>query len=460
MKVLNLTPKYSEEELDELKGKYIDDSYYDELITEDCDCYREDGSILFKFRKHLADDNECDIAFLAFKNLAKSTHSRGASAGPIDPNSVYWKKRPIIKLNKPGGWSAHHYNVHGQKTKMKIQNEVASNIVGYWSETHQMKMDKPCRLSHYSRQHFLKVEDGTPYIQKISDSYKKLHPDWYKKQMEQAMIQPDMVVGDTPFSTITINRNFRTGVHKDAGDYGFGNLSTLEYGHYHGGYFVIPKYRIAIDMRNGDHLCVDVHEYHANTEMYETDEDKILNDKLPDIFKDNLEVGVLGLNNRYARVSLVCYLRGELKNCEMELDPVLLKPLPAPETKVSVFFINKLKDKEQRKKYFDKTWSRCATHEDALHRIIKHDMKNVIISDDVFELTKKTTGSSSQFTKKDGITFLDNPNDIKLKKGIHPLTEKRDKLVYYIPNRKVAIDILIGKDLPKYQIHPPLFYRV
>jgi hypothetical protein len=144
----------------------------------------------------------------------------------------------------------------------------------------------------------------------------------------------------------------------------------------------------------------------------------------------------------------------------MELDPVLLKPLPAPETKVSVFFVNKLKDKEQRKKYFDKTWSRCATHEDALHRIIKHDMKNVIISDDVFELTKKTTGSSSQFTEKDGITFLDNPNASKRTRGIHPITEKRDKLVYYIPNRKIAIDILIGKDLPKYQIHPPLFYQV
>ena len=51
-------------------------------------------------------------------------------------------------------------------------------------------------------------------------------------------------------------------------------------------------------MRSGDHLCADVHEYHANTALYETEEDKLLNDELPDIYKDNLEVGVLGLNNK------------------------------------------------------------------------------------------------------------------------------------------------------------------
>ena len=125
---LNLTPQYTDEELDEMKGIYIDDSYYDTLITEDCDCYREDGSILFKFRKGISDANECEVAFLAFKNLAKPSHSRGASAGPIDPNSTYWKKRPIIKLNKPGGWTAEHYTPKGNKSTVKITNEIIEQV--------------------------------------------------------------------------------------------------------------------------------------------------------------------------------------------------------------------------------------------------------------------------------------------------------------------------------------------
>ena len=452
---LNLTPQYTDEELDEMKGIYIDDSYYDTLITEDCDCYREDGSILFKFRKGISDANECEVAFLAFKNLAKPSHSRGASAGPIDPNSTYWKKRPIIKLNKPGGWTAEHYTPKGNKSTVKITNEIMSNIVGYWSESTQYKYNLPCRLSMYSRQHFLKVEDGVPFIRKISNSYRNLHPDWYNKQMKQGKIQPNMLVEDTPFSTITINRNFRTGVHKDAGDYGFGNLSVLEYGAYHGGYFVIPKYRVAIDMRAGDHLCADVHEYHGNTEMYETEEDKLINDKLPQIYNDNLDIGIVGLNNRYTRISLVCYLRGELKNCKMELDPELLRPILPSENKISVFFINKLEDSEKRKKYYTSNWSHCYTHEEALNRIIKHNMKNVIICDDDFDMIKKTPGDIKKFKHRDGITFLDNLKE--LPKGIHPISERRNKLVYFVPDSQIAVKLMIGKDIPKYEISPPLF---
>ena len=157
MKTITAVSKLDDTDCDELKGKYLDDSYYDELITEDCDCFREDGSILFKFRKNFVSEDEAEVAFLAFKNLAKSTHSRGAAGGPIDPNSTYWKKRKILKLNKPGGWSANYINVSGNKSGMKIQNEVASNLVGYWSETKSIGMNMPCRLSHYSREQFLKV---------------------------------------------------------------------------------------------------------------------------------------------------------------------------------------------------------------------------------------------------------------------------------------------------------------
>ena len=447
--------KLDDTSCDELKGKLLDDSYYDTLVTEDCDCFREDGTILFKFRKNFVSKDNADVGFFAFKNLAKATHARGAAAGPIDQNSTFWKKRKVIKLNKPGGWSAHYVNVSGSKSGMKIQNEVASNIVGYWSETKTLGLNMPCRLSHYSRQQFLKVEDGKPYIQAISNSYKRLHPELYQQQMDQAMLQPDMLVGDTPFSTITINRNFRTAVHKDAGDYGFGNLSVLEYGHYHGGYFIIPKYRIAIDMRHGDHLCVDVHEYHANTELYETEEDKLLNDELPDIYNDNLSVGVLGLNDRkYTRISLVCYLRGALKNCEMELDPELLKPLPAASTKNTVFFVNKSKDTENRIKFLPTNWSRCATHQDALHRMTKHQLKNVIIVDDVCELIKMVP--SSKFTEKNGITIL-NISDASAKKGISICETKSEVLAYYVPDWQTAQRLLDRQVVNKYKISPPVF---
>jgi len=189
--------------------------------------------------------------------------------------------------------------------------------------------------------------------------------------------------------------------------------------------------------------------------MYETEEDKIINDNLPQIYNDNLDIGIVGLNNRFTRISIVCYLRGELKNCKMKLDPELLKPIPASVHNTSVFFINKLVDSEKRKKYYTSSWSHCYTHEEALTRIIKHNMKNVIITDDNFDMIKKTPGDVKKFKFRDGITFLDNLKE--LPKGIHPISEKRDKLVYFVPDSQIAVKLLVGKNIPKYEISPPLF---
>jgi len=454
---LKLDPILTDEECKSLKGKFLDDSSYKMLITEDCDCYKEDGSVLFKFRKKLLTPNEADLGFFAFKGLTKGTRGRGASAGPIDPNSVYWKKRKVLEISK-GGWSA-KYEVDGKVSKMKVQNEVSSNVIGYWSETKNLGKLLPCRLSHFTRFEYLKYEDGCWVIQKISNSYKNLNKEMYDLQMKQAQIHPDLTIGDTPFSTITVNRNFRTAVHKDSGDFGFGNLTVLENGFYHGGYFVIPKYGIAVDMKGGDHLCVDVHEYHGNTELYETDEDKILNDNIPENekpYNDNLSVGVAGLNNRYSRISLVCYLRDKLKECEMKLDPELFKlNPPPPETFLRVFFINKVDDVEKRHKYIKTNWNRIKSVEEGLHRIIKHQLKNVIIITDNYVLKKKL-GNTNKFTKKDGITIL-NDSSIGEENGIQNLSVIKNLDCIYIPNFTEALKLLKKEKINYYKLVPQLF---
>ena len=88
-----------------------------------------------------------------------------------------------------------------------------------------------------------------------------------------------------------MNKNFQTGIHKDAGDFkdGFGNLTVLQNGDYEGAYTVFPQYGVGIDVREGDFLAMDVHEYHANTSI---------------ILKDD----------KSARISFVCYLRNSIGN--------------------------------------------------------------------------------------------------------------------------------------------------
>jgi len=69
-------------------------------------------------------------------------------------------------------------------------------------------------------------------------------------------------------------------------------------------------------MRTGDFLAMNVHEWHCNTEMYETAEQKKYNRSLPKIYDANPESGTLGQDKPYTRISFVCYLREKLLNCK------------------------------------------------------------------------------------------------------------------------------------------------
>jgi hypothetical protein len=152
-----------------------------------------------------------------------------------------------------------------------------------------------------------------------------LLPEAHSRQKAQADLRPEYQINQTAFSTVTINRNFRTGIHKDAGDYptGFGNLVVIERGDYSGGYTCFPEFGVGFDVRTGDMLLMDVHQFHANTAMYETPKQAAYNETLPKIY--NLKSKVIkaaGADKNYTRLSFVCYLRNKLKDCTKIETPV------------------------------------------------------------------------------------------------------------------------------------------
>jgi len=84
---------------------------------------------------------------------------------------------------------------------------------------------------------------------------------------------------------------------------------------------VFPQFGIGINLRNNDFVAMDVHQWHANTPLYETEEDKEYNSEIGSDFKDNPEVGTAGLYQKYTRISFVCYLREKIANCSDNIDP-------------------------------------------------------------------------------------------------------------------------------------------
>ena len=148
------------------------------------------------------------------------------------------------------------------------------------------------RATSYTRDNFEKFQMAYPFLQTLSKGFKDLLPWRYNNQMKAAeKIDPRFLVPGTPFTTITVNKTFRTAAHFDAGDLneGLSNLLVLSNnGNYKGGYLIAPEYRVAVNVRPGDLLLINNHEVmHGNTPIELLDEEA-------------------------ERVSLVCYFREKM----------------------------------------------------------------------------------------------------------------------------------------------------
>lgn len=174
-------------------------------------------------------------------------------------------------------------------------NQVNSGIGGFFDRYPRIPY---CRATSYTTANKERFEMAYPFINAINEQFKKMMPVRYNKQLAATKkIDPQFLIGDSVYTTVTINKNFRTACHYDAGDLqeGFGNIVALNNGHeYAGANLVFPKYRVAVDLRAGDMLLFDPHELHGNTELVKTDP-------------------------LAERITIVLYFREKMLNCESKL---------------------------------------------------------------------------------------------------------------------------------------------
>lgn len=156
------------------------------------------------------------------------------------------------------------------------------------------------RATSYTEKHPEKFAMSFPFLQSLNRGFKELMPwRWSNQKAAADKLDPRFLVPETVFTTITVNKSFRTAAHLDAGDLdsGLSNLLVVGTGKYTGGYLIFPEYRIAVNVRPGDLLLVNNHEIiHGNTPIVLTDPEG-------------------------ERISLVCYFREsmlELKSWEYE----------------------------------------------------------------------------------------------------------------------------------------------
>ena len=251
MEIHNLKRVLNKEQAAKLKTKYLDDSHYDKLITQDADGFdAHTGELLFRFRKNAIPFDILKTGYESFKNSIELTESRGAASGSSHK-----------RIRKDGSVS-----------NITVGNKVESGSVGYMDKS---AMIHYCRKTAFAKNYFDEFTKGIPFVQYIDKKYEELCPEHYARQKAIALgTNKNYIIGDTSFTTVTVNRNFRTAVHQDSGDYrdGFGNLIIYREGDWGGGYFVLPEYAVAVDLHNTDILFVDVHKWHANTDFKNTHE--------------------------------------------------------------------------------------------------------------------------------------------------------------------------------------------
>ncbi|MGY5634139.1 hypothetical protein ACW7N6_38000 [Streptomyces sp. UC1A3] len=236
---IRLRSRISKQELEEKVGKVIGDDAYNVLLTGPTRVFMPNGQPLCVYLPGAMRDAVTDEQYEILHSLhGTRTGNRGLAGGaPSWTQGKQWRAFPV-----------------------------SSAVLG--SLDSKPPRNPACRLTAWTGKNLPQWEALRPALRAVADSMRAYVPERYAAQMEEInRTHPDWVVPGTPFTTITVNNTYPTGVHTDKGDLdkGFSTIFALRRGEYTGGRFVFPEFRVAVDLQDGDLILMDAHQWHGNT---------------------------------------------------------------------------------------------------------------------------------------------------------------------------------------------------
>lgn len=249
------------------------------LLEGDAAVYKPDGEPLVLLRRGRLSGPELERARPQLRYLKKYTsEGRATYGGAAFVPSVTFADGVVSKSARP-------------KTADGTYLKTASAIVGYFD---RMGGRFPyCRATRFTGSEAERWEELMPFTLLAAEEFKREMPERYRTQAQlAARCKPDYIIRGTPFSTLTVNNNVIAATHKDAGDYkdGFGLIAVARQGHYRGGWLVFPEYGVGVDLRDGDLLYFNSHDWHGMTPFE-------------------------GAEEGHERISVVFYLRERMVRC-------------------------------------------------------------------------------------------------------------------------------------------------
>jgi hypothetical protein len=167
------------------------------------------------------------------------------------------------------------YIINNYISDTNYAQSVMSGIAGYYDRYPRIPYG---RMTSYTEKNFEQYTNCYPFLRKLNNQFRELLPKrWNNQRIEANKLDPKFLIDETVFTTLTVNHNWRTACHRDAGDLheGFSNICALGKG-WQGGEFLLPEFRIGIKLESGDMLLVNNHGgIHGNDALVGEDNDRM-----------------------------------------------------------------------------------------------------------------------------------------------------------------------------------------
>lgn len=217
----------------------------------------------------------------------------------LDFDFSKWYADVSVKDANERRQAAHHI-LFDMISDTTYANGVRSGVGGFMDRYPRIPF---CRETGWQANNKDKYEASIALFEAANEIFKREVPIRWAGQAEaMRQLGEDWRIGNTVYTTLTINRDFRTAAHRDVGDLcesyetsnnprGFSNLLVLDNGkQYNGFYLCFPEFRVAADIRAGDMIMMNAHRIHSNSPAFDYEEG-------------------------FERMSVVMYFRESMLNC-------------------------------------------------------------------------------------------------------------------------------------------------
>lgn len=227
-------------------GKFVDETAYDVLLSESAVVYKPDGTLLCALLKRGHSPTALAEAWSVLKTFNQVSMNRGVASGA--------DRKDYVKKD-------------GTVSNTQVAEPVNSGIVGYFERNPRFPY---CRACAWNLEHPEKFKQLERLCREASAYYEQYGGEKYLKQKKfYDQTHADFKIPGTVFSTLTVNKNFRTACHRDAGNLvnTLNVMSVIREGKFRGCNIVFPDFRVAAELDTGDCIVFDAHEFHGNTRL-------------------------------------------------------------------------------------------------------------------------------------------------------------------------------------------------